>query len=360
MKYKQLGRTGLFVSEICLGAMTFGAIKDGVWGSMSGFDAEAVDRAMGALDQPIVDRIMATAFAAGVNFIDTADVYAGGQSEFRVGQALKNLGIARKDVVIATKVFNPAGPGPNDRGASRGHILDAVKGSLERLGTDYIDLYQIHGFDRVTPLGETLRALDDLQRQGLIRYIGVSNWYAYRIAKALGISEAKDYARFATLQAHYSIAARDIERELVPLVNEEGLGLMVWSPLAGGLLSGKYGPDIEAPTDARLLKIPYPPVDPARARVCIAAMREIARARDVSVARIALAWLLAKPHVMSIIIGARTEAQLADNLGATSVNLSADEISQLDKVSELAPEYPSWSMSFRSVDRIPAQFEPKR
>ena len=359
MKYKQLGRTGLFVSEICLGTMTFGASKDGTWGNMSGFDAEAVDRAMGALDQPIVDRIMASAFAAGVNFIDTADVYAGGQSELRVGRALKNLGITRKDVVIATKVFNPAGPGPNDRGASRGHIMDAVRGSLERLGTDYIDLYQIHGNDRVTPLGETLRALDDLQRQGLVRYIGVSNWHAYRIAKALGISDAKDLARFETLQAHYSITARDIERELVPLMNEDGLGLMVWSPLAGGLLSGKYGPDVESPKDARLLKIAYPPVDRDRARACIVAMREVAKAHDVSVARVALAWLLAKPHVMSIIIGARTEEQLADNLAATTLILSAEEIARLDDVSKLAPEYPSWSMSFRSVDRVPGPFESK-
>lgn len=359
MEYKQLGRTGLFVSEICLGTMTFGASKEGVWGNMSGLNAEAVDRALGALGQSIVDRIMASALAAGVNFIDTADVYAGGQSELRVGQALKNLSIARKDVVIATKVFNPAGSGPNDRGASRGHIMDAVRGSLERLGTDYIDLYQIHGYDRVTPLEETLRALDDLQRQGLVRYIGVSNWYAYRIAKALGISEAKNLARFETVQAHYSIAARDIERELVPLMNEDRLGLMVWSPLAGGLLSGKYGPDVESPTDTRLLKIPYPPVDQDRARGCIIAMREVAKAHQVSVARVALAWLLAKPHLMSIIIGARTEQQLADNLAATTLALSAQEIARLDEVSKLTPEYPTWSMSFRSVDRVPAPFEPQ-
>jgi len=359
MKYKQLGRTGLFVSEICLGTMTFGAGKDGVWGNMSGLDAEAVDRAMGALDQPTVDRITAKAIAAGVNFFDTADVYAGGQSELRVGQALKNLGVKRKDVVIATKVFNPAGPGPNDRGASRGHIMDAVKGSLERLGTDYIDLYQIHGYDRVTPLEETLRALDDLQRRGLVRYIGVSNWYAYRIAKALGISEARNLARFETLQAHYSIAARDIERELVPLLNEDKLGLMVWSPLAGGLLSGKYGPDVESPEDARLVKIPYPPVDRERAWACIAAMREVAKEHDVSVARVALAWLLAKAHVMSVIIGAKTEGQLADNLSVTTLTLSAQEIARLDEVSMLAPEYPTWSMSFKSVDRVPQRFQPK-
>jgi aryl-alcohol dehydrogenase-like predicted oxidoreductase len=360
MKYNQLGRTGLYVSEICLGAMTFGAAKDGVWAGMSGYDAEAVDRAMGALDQPAVDRVMATALAAGVNFIDTADVYAGGQSEVRVGQALRNLGVARKDVVIATKCFNPSGPGPNDRGASRGHILDAVQGSLERLGTEYIDLYQIHGYDRVTPLEETLRALDDLQRQGLVRYIGVSNWYAYRIAKALGVSAARDYARFETLQAHYSIAARDIERELVPLMVEDGLGLMVWSPLAGGLLSGKYGAGGDAAEGARLSTIAYPPVDAGRAQACIAAMREVAQAHGVSIARVALAWLLAKPHVMSVIIGARTDAQLEDNLAAVDLALTADELASLDEASALTPEYPTWSMSFRSVDRIPRPFEPQR
>jgi aryl-alcohol dehydrogenase-like predicted oxidoreductase len=359
MRYKQLGRTGLFVSEICLGAMTFGAGKEGVWGNMSGLDVETVDSAMGALDQPTVDRILAGALSAGVNFVDTADVYAGGQSELRVGRALKNLGVKRKDIVIATKVFNPVGPGPNDRGASRGHIMDAVRDSLDRLGTDYIDLYQIHGYDRVTPLEETLRALEDLRRQGLVRYLGVSNWQAYKIAKALGISEARGLTRFETLQAHYSIATRDIERELVPLINEDGLGLMVWSPLAGGLLTGKYGPDVESPRDSRLLKIPYPPVDQKRAWACVAAMREVAKEHGVSVARIALAWLLAKPHVMSVIIGARTEDQLADNLAVTALVLSAEEVARLDEVGKLSAEYPTWSISFRSVDRVPAPFRPK-
>jgi aryl-alcohol dehydrogenase-like predicted oxidoreductase len=359
MKYNPLGRTGLFVSEICLGAMTFGAAKEGEWSTMNGFGAEAVDRAMGALDQPLVDRIMQKALAAGVNFIDTADVYAGGQSERRVGQAIRNVGVARKDVVIATKCFNPSGPGPNDRGASRGHILDAVQGSLERLGTDYVDLYQIHGYDRVTPLDETLRALDDLRRQGLVRYIGVSNWYAYRIAKALGLSEARNYARFVTLQAHYSIASRDIERELVPLMVEDGLGLMVWSPLAGGLLSGKYDAGVDTPADARLLTIAYPPVDPERARTCVVAMREIGRAHGVSTARVALAWLLAKAHVTSVIIGAKTEAQLDDNLAAVTLALSPEEMATLDEVSAPVPEYPTWSMSFRSVDRVPKPFAPR-
>jgi aryl-alcohol dehydrogenase-like predicted oxidoreductase len=326
MNYNQLGRTGLFVSEICLGAMTFGGNADaGFW------------QAIGQLGQDEVDGIIGRALAAGVNFIDTADVYSFGQSERLVGQALKNLGTARKDVVIATKVFGEMGTGPNDRGASRGHIMDSVHGSLERLQTDHIDLYQIHGNDTVTPIDETLRALDDLTRQGLVRYIGVSNWAAWKISKALGLSEAKGYARFETLQAYYSIAGRDLERELVPMLLEEKLGLMVWSPLAGGLLSGKFGPGAPTAEGARRNNFDFPPVDKDRAWACVAAMREIGHAHDASVARVALAWLLAKPQVMSVIIGAKTIAQLDDNLAATQLTLSADEIAKLDEVSKLPP-----------------------
>src|ERR1700743_1954890 len=277
MKYNQLGRTGLFVSEICLGTMTFGGNEDaGFW------------KVVGELKQDEVDAIVDRALKAGVNFFDTADVYSFGGSERALGQALKNLGVARKDVVIATKVFGETGPGPNDRGASRGHIMDSVQASLERLQTDHIDLYQIHGTDTVTPIDETLRALDDLQRQVLVRYVGVSNWAAWRIAKALGISEAKGWDRFETLQAYYSIAGRDLERELVPLIDEEKLGLMVWSPLAGGLLSGKYGPGT-SPNDGRRTTFDLPPVDRDRAWACVDVMREIGDAHGVSVARVALA-----------------------------------------------------------------------
>ncbi|MBV9508716.1 MAG: aldo/keto reductase, partial [Caulobacteraceae bacterium] len=294
MKYKQLGATGMFVSEISLGAMTFGGNTDaGIW------------RAIGSLEQKPVDEIMGRALEAGVNFIDTADVYSFGQSERLVGQSLKTLGVKRKDVFIATKVHGPTGQGPNDRGASRGHIMDAVQASLERLQTDHIDLYQIHGNDAVTPVEETLRALDDLRRQGLVRYFGVSNWAAWKIAKALGISEAKGLGRFETLQAYYSIAGRDLERELVPMLTEEKLGLMVWSPLAGGLLSGKYGPDVQTPADARRVSFDFPPVDKERAWACVAAMRKVGEAHGVSVARVALAYVLAKPFVMSVIIGAK-------------------------------------------------------
>jgi len=342
MKYNQFGGTGLFVSEICLGAMTFGGNPDaGFW------------KAIGQLGQTEVDALIGRALACGVNFIDTADVYSYGQSERLVGQALRNLGVARKDVVIATKAFGEMGPGPNDRGASRGHLMDSVQASLERLQTDHIDLYQIHGNDSVTPIDETLRALDDLTRQGLVRYVGVSNWAAWKIAKALGRSEAKGWARFETLQAYYSIAGRDLERELVPMLTDARLGLMVWSPLAGGLLSGKFGPGAPTPEGARRVNFDFPPVDRDRAWACVAAMREIGAAHDASVARVALAWLLHQPHVMSVIIGAKTLAQLDDNLAATELVLSPEERARLDEVSALPGEYPGWMLARQGGSRRP-------
>jgi len=349
MKYNQLGKTGLFVSEICLGAMTFGGNAEaGIW------------KAIGGLGQAEVDAIVGRSIAAGVNFFDTADVYSFGQSEHLLGQAFKNLGTARKDVVIATKVFGEMGPGPNDKAASRGHIMDSVHGSLERLQVDHIDLYQIHGNDTVTPIDETLRALDDLTRQGLVRYIGVSNWAAWKIAKALGRSEAKGYARFETLQAYYSIAGRELERELVPMLSEEKLGLMVWSPLAGGLLSGKFGPGANTPEGARRVAFDFPPVDKDRAWPVVAAMREIGKAHEVSVARVALAWLLAKPHVMSVIIGAKTLEQLDDNLAAVDLTLSAEEIARLDEVSAIPSEYPGWMFARQGGARRPRAFTPAK
>jgi aryl-alcohol dehydrogenase-like predicted oxidoreductase len=344
MKYNQLGRTGLYVSEICLGTMTFGGNAEaGFW------------KTIGELKQDEVDAIVDRALKAGVNFFDTADVYSFGGSETLLGQSLENLGVARKDVVIATKVFGEMGPGPNDRGASRGHIMDSVEASLDRLQTDHIDLYQIHGTDSVTPIDETLRALDDLVRQGMVRYVGVSNWTAWRIAKALGISEAKGYERFETLQAYYSIAGRDLERELGPLITEEKLGLMVWSPLAGGLLSGKYGPGSN-PNEGRRLNFDFPPVDKDRARKCIAVMREIGDAHGVSVARVALAWLLHKSHVMSVIIGAKTVEQLDDNLAAATLSLSDAEMARLDEVSVLPAEYPGWMTERQDRNRVPLPF----
>jgi aryl-alcohol dehydrogenase-like predicted oxidoreductase len=349
VKYNQLGRTGLFVSEICLGAMTFGGNSEASrWAAIAG------------LGQDEVDAIVGRAIAAGVNFFDTADVYSFGASESLLGQAFKNLGTARKDVVIATKVFGEMGPGPNDRGASRGHIMDSVHGSLERLQTDHIDLYQIHGNDAVTPIDETLRALDDLTSQGLVRYIGVSNWSAWKIAKALGRSETAGYARFETLQAYYSIAGRELERELIPMLSEEKLGLMVWSPLAGGLLSGKFGPGANSPEGARRTTFDFPPVDKERAWPVVEAMREIGKAHEVSVARVALAWLLAKPAVMSIIIGAKTTEQLDDNLAAADLKLTADEVAKLDQISAIPSEYPGWMFQMQGGNRLPRLFSPAK
>lgn len=346
MKYNQLGRTGLFVSELCLGTMTFGGNADaGDWA------------AMGTLRQEAVDPIVRRAFDAGINFIDTANVYSNGESERLVGRALRNLGISRNDVVLATKAGIAMGAGPNAQGASRGHLMDAVRQSLERLQVDHIDLYQIHVNDCVTPLEETLRALDDMISQGLVRYIGVSNWRAAKIAKALGVSAVEHYARFETVQAFYSIAGRDIEREHVHLVNDEQMGLLVWSPLAGGLLSGKFGPGATAPEDARRNTVAYPIVDMDRAWACVAEMRQIGEAHGVSVARVALAWLLAKPHVTSVIIGAKRLDQLEDNIAATDLVLTADEIARLDAVSQLPLEYGDW-ITGGDAHRRPQPFTP--
>ena len=348
MKYNQLGNTGMFVSEICLGTMTFGAPDSGIWGAIADVDQDAADR--------IVERSL----AAGVNFIDTADVYSSGESERLLGQALINLDVDRKDVVIATKTFGQTGNGPNDRGASRGHIMDSVEASLDRLQMDHIDLYQIHGNDSVTPIDETLRALDDLVSGGLVRYVGVSNWQAWKIAKAFGISERKDYARFETLQAYYSIAGRDLEREIVPLLTEEKMGLMVWSPLAGGLLSGKYGPGASGNGEGRRANFDFPLVDKDRAWECVAAMREVAAKHGVSVAEVALAFILAKPFVTSVIIGAKRVEQLEENLKAVDLVLDTDDMARLDTVSALPPEYPGWMLERQGSGRRPQPFDVKR
>jgi aryl-alcohol dehydrogenase-like predicted oxidoreductase len=347
MRYNQLGNTGMFVSELCLGTMTFGeAVSGSMWGAIAG------------LDQAGADAIVNRSLEAGINFIDTADVYSNGVSEQIVGHSIKNLGINRSDVVIATKAYGAMGSRPNDRGASRGHIMDAVDGSLSRLGTDHIDLYQIHADDSVTPIDETLRALDDLVTSGKVRYVGVSNWAAWKIAKALGRAEAKGWARFETLQAYYTIAGRDLERDIVPLLTSEKVGLMVWSPLAGGLLSGKYDRDGKCP-DGRRAAFDFPPVDKPRAFDCIDAMRLIAEAHGATVAQVALAWLLHQPVVTTVIIGAKRPEQLEDNLKAVEVKLMPEDLATLDKVSALSPEYPAWMLAMQGSARRPAPFVPK-
>jgi len=348
MKLKPLGRTGLFVSELCLGTMTFGGGTEGIWGKI------------GQLQQGEAERIIGSAIDAGINFIDTADVYAGGRSEEITGQALKNLKLARDNVVVATKAFGETGPGANQRGATRSHIVAALKESLRRLQLDHVDLYQIHGFDPATPIEETVRALDTMVEHGHVRYVGVSNWAAWQIMKALGISERLGLARFQSVQAYYTIAGRDLERELVPMLQSEGLGLMVWSPLAGGFLSGKYARHQQGEAGSRRTAFDFPPIDKERAYDIIDVMREIATGRGVSVAQIALAWLLHQPAVTSVIIGAKKPEQLADNIGATRVALDGAELARLDEASQLPSEYPGWMFTRQGEVRRRQMAEARR
>jgi aryl-alcohol dehydrogenase-like predicted oxidoreductase len=338
MRYNLLGRTGLFVSELCLGTMTFGG-QGGMWSNI------------GALQQQDADDMVRTAIDAGINFLDTANVYAQGLSEQITGQAIRNLGIRREDVIIATKFFGSMGEGPNARGASRSHMIDSLDASLRRLQVDHIDLYQIHGFDTITPVEETLRALDTVVRQGKVRYIGVSNWAAWQIAKAVGISNQFNLARFASLQAYYTIAGRDLERELVPMMASEGIGLMVWSPLAGGFLSGKYSREGAKEGAGRRDAFPFPPVDEERGYNVIDAMKPIAEAKGVSIAQIALAWLLHQKAVTTVIIGAKKPEQLDDNIAATRVSLTEADLRTLDAVSALPAEYPGWMFAFQGQAR---------
>jgi aryl-alcohol dehydrogenase-like predicted oxidoreductase len=341
MRYRLLGRTGLYVSEICLGTMTFGG-KAGIWGQI------------GNLQQEAVTEQVKLAHEAGVNFIDTANVYASGESERLLGTALRDLALPRDSVVIATKATGIMDETPNGRGQSRYHLFNALDASLKRLRLDHVDLYQLHGFDPLTPLEESLAALDDLVRSGKVRYIGLCNMAAWQVMKALGISERRGLARFESVQAYYTVAGRDLERELVPLVEAEQLGVMVWSPLAGGLLTGKFSPDAPGPEGARRTTFDFPLVDKPRAFRCVEAMRPIAAAHGASVAQVALAWVLAKPWVSTVIIGARSRAQLEDNLAASRLVLAPEEVAALDSVGALPAEYPGWMLAFQAQYRAKA------
>ena len=337
MKLKPLGRSGLYVSEICLGTMTFGGA--GFW------------KVVGTLGEKEVDRIVGGALESGVNFIDTANVYSEGESETLLGKTLGRLKRPRDTMVIATKVRGRMGKGANQTGLSRYHIMGSIDESLRRLGLDHVDLYQIHGVDPTTPLDETLRALDDVVRSGKARYIGLSNLPAWQQMKAVAVQDAHDWSRFVSAQMYYSIAGRDLEREVVPMALDQGLGIMVWSPLAGGLLSGKF--DLESGakvSGARRSDFDFPPVDRTRAASCIRAMRPIADAHGCSVARVALAWCLAQPHVTSVIIGAKDEKQLGDNIAATELVLTKDELAKLDAASALPSEYPAWMVEWQTRD----------
>jgi aryl-alcohol dehydrogenase-like predicted oxidoreductase len=338
MKYRLLGSTGLYVSELCLGTMTFGS--SGFW------------EVMGGLRQDAVTAQVKRAFDAGINFIDTANVYSFGQSETLLGQAIRDLGLPRDQLVIATKATGTMDSSPNGRGQSRYHLMNSVDASLKRLQVDHIDLYQIHGFDPLTPFEESLSVLDDLVHSGKVRTIGLCNLAAWQVMKALAVSDKRGWARFESVQAYYTIASRDLERELVPLIQDQKLGLMVWSPLAGGLLAGKTARDGKGPDGTRRAAFDFPPIDKERAFRCIDAMRPIAQKHQVSVAQIALAWLLAKPWVTTVIIGARSMEQLDDNIAAASVTLDADDMRTLDDVSRLPQEYPGWMIDMQSTNRL--------
>ena len=337
MKFRLLADTGLFVSELCLGTMTFGG-KGQIWESIGG------------LNQAAADGIVHRALDAGINFLDTADVYSAGESETMVGKAIAGR---RQDIVLATKVRGRMGPGPNQVGLSRHHIINSVEGSLKRLGTDYIDLYQIHRWDTLTNIEDTMRALDDLVRAGKVRYIGCSNLPAWYLMKSLAVSREQRLERFKCTQSYYSLAGRDLERETIPLLKDQGLGLLVWSPLAGGFLSGKFTRDGGDET-ARRATFDFPPVNKEKAFGILDGLTPIAKAHSVTVPQVALAWILANDAVTSVIIGARKIAQLDDNLKAVDVTLTADDMKALDEVSKLTPEYPAW-MDSLGTDRKPGE-----
>ena len=357
MKYNQLGNTGIFVSELCLGTMTFGQMEEGEGASANGkMMGAGLWKAIGQLGQSDVDRMIGLAVDSGINIIDTANVYSRGLSEVATGQALRNLRIARQKVVLATKVNFPTGESPNELGLSRSHIMDAVKASLKRLNTDYIDLYQLHSVDHVTPIEETLRALDDLVRQGHVRYIGCSNWAAWQIVKALGIAERLGYMPFASVQANYSLVGRDLEHEIIPMLESENLGLLVWSPLAGGFLSGKFSGQ-EDVKDTRHAQMPVLPIDEERGAVIVETLRPIAAAHQSSVAQVALAWVLHQPRVTSVIIGARRIEQMEDNLRSVDLQLGEDELAAIDAVAKPPMLYPYWMTIRQKERRVPAPFK---
>jgi len=339
MKYNELGRTGVLVSEMCLGAMTFGG--KGYW------------KPIGQLGEDAVNDLVRAAFDRGINFIDTANAYSEGLSEILTGRALKSLGINRQQVFLATKVRLRMGPGANQVGLSRLHIIDSVNDSLDRLGLSHIDLLYIHGVDPITPLEETMRGLDDVVRSGKVRYIGISNHPAWMVVKANAIAERNGWTKFVALQNYYTIAGRDIEREIIPMAQSEGLALMPWSPLAGGFLSGKYTRKKKEAGNSRRDDFDFPPVDKEKAYDIIDVMAEMAKRYDVSVARIALAWMLRKETVTSIIIGAKRKEQLLDNVAATELELSAEDMDKLDSISELPSEYPGWMMKRQGMGRFP-------
>jgi aryl-alcohol dehydrogenase-like predicted oxidoreductase len=340
MKYNLLGKTGVLVSEICLGAMTFGG--KGYW------------TAIGQLPQEEVNKLIKAAFDKGVNFIDTANAYSEGLSEILLGKSIQELGIQRQQLVIATKLRIRMGTGANQVGLSRLHIADSVNDSLKRLEMDHIDLLYIHGVDPLTPLEETMRGLEDVVRAGKVRYLGISNHPAWMVMKANGFAEKMGYTKFVASQNYYSLASRDLEREIIPMALSEGLAIMPWSPLAGGFLSGKFTRNSQKAGDSRRDTFDFPPVNKEKAFDIIDVLIEIGKEHNTSAARVALSWMLQKPAVTSIIIGAKREEQLLDNIAATELKLSTEQLQRIESISALIPEYPAWMVDRQMTGRMPS------
>jgi aryl-alcohol dehydrogenase-like predicted oxidoreductase len=338
MKYNLLGNTGLLVSELCFGTMTFGGKS--FWS------------VIGKQQQNEAKDLIQTAFEAGVNFFDTANAYSEGESEVILGQAIQDLGIARQETVIATKLRLKMGKGVNQVGLSRSHIYDSVHDSLQRLQTSHIDLLYIHGVDALTPLEETMRGLEDVVRSGKVRYIGVCNLPAWQVMKANAYAEKNAWIKFSALQYFYAIAERAVENDLIPLALDQQMSMMPWSPLAGGFLSGKFTREkTYSGEGARRDAFDFPMIDKERAYQIIELMQKIATQKEVSVAQIALGWLLRKPAVSSVIIGAKQKSQLLDNLAVTKLVLTEEEMKKLDEISASPKPYPHWMVDWQARDR---------
>ncbi len=334
MIYRYLGNSGLKVSEICLGVMTFGG--------------DTVKNELATVSQKEADSIVANALEMGINFFDTADVYSGGVTETVLGKA---LGSRRKEAVIATKVRFAMSNNPNDTGLSRSHIIKSCENSLRRLGTDFIDLYQIHSFDAGTPLEETLRALEQLIESGKVRYIGCSNLTAWQTMKALAISEKLNLEKFITTQLYYSIGNRDIEHELIPLCIDQHLGILCWSPLSGGFFTGKYrknsnDPDGSRRSNRQASSLKYWPVDEEKGFEIVEHLERIGKNYDKTVAQTAINWLLNKSAISSVITGARNIRQLRENAGASGWQLTPDDVEYLDTISKPTVPYPLWHQMY--------------
>ena len=342
MQYSALGNTGLLVSRLCFGAMTFRQDNN----SMA---------AIAKVNKSAADTMVGRALDAGINFFDTADGYSGGDSEVMLGAALQGR---RNDVVISTKVGMRSGPTLTQSGLSRRHILWSVEESLRRLGTEWIDVYIVHREDPFTPLEETLQALDEVVRSGKVRYLGFSNWSAWKVSAAIEMQKANGWARFTHGQMYYSLLGRDVEHDVLPMMQHYGLGLTVWSPLAAGFLSGKYNRDNLTDPDNRYSGFDFLPFDKERGFALVDTMRGMAQRHNASVAQVALAWLLANPSVTSILLGATRQTQLDDNLAAMGVKLSEEELAELGDATVAAPLYPHWFNQWVHDKAVVAALQP--